>query len=426
MTAVKRKLLPVVALACVLCLCLALVPTPVEARSAADVQAEIEAKKDQLEQLEAKINDGKSDKAAAQAAIDEYQQEYDSLLGLIDEQDKLINSTEGELDAKGDELAETIVKLQENKEKYEKRLVAIYKTNHQSVLSVLLNVDSFSEFIQMLDALQRISKNDTAMLEELMVEREKYENQQVDLEDTITDLTGKMDELQANRDWAAAKVGEMQVLADSAEAQIAEGEQEKQYTAEDIARLNAEAQEILAETLRLSSSTGDGSVRQTANGPVNPGGEDTNSGGDNGGDSGNSGGNSGGNTPPPSGGILAWPVPTHTYISSYYGDPRANTGWHYGIDFPAPQGTTIVAAAPGRVVKANYHSSYGNHIVIDHGDGLTTLYAHCSQLFVGAGTNVTTNQPIAAVGNTGDSFGAHLHFEVTDGGGRVNPLGYLM
>lgn len=433
---VKTKMLVVVAIACVLCLCLPLAPTPVQARSAEDVQAEIEAKKNQLDGLEAKINDGKNDKAAAQAAIDEYKQEYESLMDLIDEQDTLINSTESQLDEKGDELSETIANLQENKELFEKRLVAMYKANHQSVLSTIFSVDSFSEFFQLLDALQRISKNDTALLEELVEERERYENQQVELEGTIDTLTAKMEELQANKDWAAAKVQEMQILADNAQAQIDAGEQEKQYTADEIARLNAEAQAIFAQAEALSSSAGDGSERQTANGSGGGSSETTpppanSEGGNSGGDS-SDGGNSNSTpdppptpNPPTTGGSLLWPVPSSGKISSYFGDPRANTGYHYGIDIPAGQGANIVAAAPGKVIVATYHYSYGNYIIIDHGGGLRTLYAHCYQLYVGVGTPVTTGQTIAGVGNTGESFGNHLHFEVHDGGGRQNPLNYL-
>lgn len=437
--AIYKKLLSFVSLACVFCLCMALAPTPVQARSAEDVQAEIEAKKQQLDQLENTINDGKSDKATAQAAIAEYQQEYDNLLGLIDEQDSLINSTEDQLDTKGDELSKTNEKLQENREQFEKRLVAIYKSNDKSVLSAILSVDSFSELIRLVDALQRISKNDTALLDTLVTERENYEKQRTDLEGTIDDLTVKMEELQANRDWAAAKVQEMQILSDAADAQIQEGEQQRQYTAEEVAQLQAEAAAIFAQAEALSSSKGDGSERQTAGGSggssnENQGGGE-NSGGNSGGDNsgGNSGENSGGTDPAPptnpnpGGGIkgsLAWPVPGRSYISSYFGDPRANTGYHYGIDIPAPQGTSIVASAPGTVKVAEYHSSYGNYIIIDHGDGLRTLYAHCVQLYVSAGQPVTTGQSIAGVGNTGDSYSAHLHYEVHDGG-RQNPLNYL-
>lgn len=116
-------------------------------------------------------------------------------------------------------------------------------------------------------------------------------------------------------------------------------------------------------------------------------------------------------------------------VSSSYGvrhDPfTGRLARHTGLDIPAPHGTPILASGGGRVVSAGYKGAYGRAVVIDHGDGLSTLYGHASKLLVRAGDVVMPNQQIALVGSTGRSTGPHLHFEVIRRGVRVEPRQYL-
>ena len=97
---------------------------------------------------------------------------------------------------------------------------------------------------------------------------------------------------------------------------------------------------------------------------------------------------------------------------------------HEGIDIAAPSGTPIRAAAAGRIIYTGYMSGYGNITIIDHGNGLATAYAHQSAFYVRSG-NVSQGTAIGAVGTTGNSTGAHLHFEVRVNGSPVDPMGYL-
>ena len=122
-------------------------------------------------------------------------------------------------------------------------------------------------------------------------------------------------------------------------------------------------------------------------------------------------------------GALCWPLPGHTYISCHFGEVDAfgNAG-HRGTDIPAPEGTPILAAHSGTVLVSGWNDSYGNQVLLDNGAGLSTRYAHMTQTAVTAGEAVTAGQVIGYVGSTGDSTGNHLHFEVMQGGVRVNPM----
>jgi murein DD-endopeptidase MepM/ murein hydrolase activator NlpD len=128
-------------------------------------------------------------------------------------------------------------------------------------------------------------------------------------------------------------------------------------------------------------------------------------------------------------GPFTWPCPSCNIVSSEYGyrvhPIYGTTKFHSGIDIAASYGATIVAAASGTVVSASYSSSMGNYVMISHGDGLYTVYMHCSKLCVSEGDEVSAGQKIAEVGSTGASTGPHLHFSVRSGGAYVSPWDYL-
>ena len=128
-------------------------------------------------------------------------------------------------------------------------------------------------------------------------------------------------------------------------------------------------------------------------------------------------------------GQLLWPCPSGTGISSEYGvrlhPVHGVYRQHWGIDIPAAYGANIIASDSGSVIISEYNSSYGNYIVIDHGNGWTTLYAHMSSRAVSVGTAVNKGQVIGYIGTTGVSTGPHLHFEVSINGEKVDPVKYL-
>lgn len=129
------------------------------------------------------------------------------------------------------------------------------------------------------------------------------------------------------------------------------------------------------------------------------------------------------------GGKMVWPVIGNYTISSFFGsriDPISGVAsYHKGMDIPAPEGTPVIAANSGVVVRSEYNPSYGNLVVIDHGGGILTYYAHNSKLIAKVGQNVVKGETISEVGTTGYSTGNHLHFEVQVNGAFVDPLDYL-
>ena len=130
---------------------------------------------------------------------------------------------------------------------------------------------------------------------------------------------------------------------------------------------------------------------------------------------------------PISDGSLGWPVSgTVTYGFGYRSAPAYGAStYHEGIDICAPYGTPIYAAESGTVTLSSWYSGYGYAVIIDHGNGMTTLYGHCSSLAVSSGQYVERGQVIAYVGSTGISSANHCHFEVRVGGSAVNPYNYL-
>ncbi|HBI27996.1 MAG TPA: metalloendopeptidase, partial [Peptococcaceae bacterium] len=120
-------------------------------------------------------------------------------------------------------------------------------------------------------------------------------------------------------------------------------------------------------------------------------------------------------------GSLRWP--TGGSITSRYG-PRGG-GFHSGLDIGAGQGAAVGAAAGGTVSSAGWQGGYGNYVLINHGNGVSTRYAHLSSINVSSGQSVSSGQLIGRVGSTGNSTGPHLHFEVIVNGSTRDPLNYL-
>jgi murein DD-endopeptidase MepM/ murein hydrolase activator NlpD len=126
---------------------------------------------------------------------------------------------------------------------------------------------------------------------------------------------------------------------------------------------------------------------------------------------------------------MLWPVPGRSQISSGYKSRRnpvnGRSEFHTGVDIPAPTGTSILAAAAGVCIFSGWQSGYGYVIILDNGNGISTLYAHNSKLVAKVGEKIARGQVVSRCGSTGNSTGPHCHFEVRINGKHTNPMPYL-
>ena len=343
--------------------------------------------KEELAGIEASIEGSRDNVAAAaelRAQLAREKEVVDEMIRLNQEE---IAQTEAALAVKEEEIAQKRQVIYENDQLFQQRLVAIYKMNNANMISQVLTVDSFSELLQVVDALQRISEHDTDLLDMLSQQRAELEAQQAEIDALLQNLNNVYAELANNAGILANNIAAQDTAISQAEAELAAQEVAYEEKEDEVEQARIAYEAMLAATRYMGgSSSGDGSEYV--------------------------------------GGVFTWPVPASYRITCHFGSADPNGNGHLGMDIGAPTGTPIVAAGNGVVITATGHSSYGNYLVIDHGNGVKTLYAHCSSLDVSVGTVVTTGQHIAQVGSTGFSTGPHLHFEVHDGG-RKNPINYL-
>lgn len=363
----------------------ALIPQTVYAETAAErykrLQQELAAINQQIDNYQ----DDKSKALELKRALEEQKALLDEMIAMKQQE---IAETEALLEQKEKELAEKRAVIYENEQLFRQRLVAIYKQNDSSFLAQLLSVESFTELLVVLDMLKRVSVHDTQLISMLNTEREQLEVQQAEVDALLLELQAAYDELAENARILAENIAAQDKRISDADAQIAAQKAAYNETYADLAAAQKEMNSIGSGL--GGSKTNDGSQYV--------------------------------------GGQLGWPVPGFYEISCHFGSPDPNGAPHKGMDIRGNgiNGATIVAAGNGTVIAAGAAgNSYGNYVVIDHGAGIKTLYAHCSSVWVSAGTVVQKGTGIAAVGATGFVTGYHLHFEVLLNNSPQNPLSYL-
>jgi len=284
-------------------------------------------------------------------------------------------------------------------QKYRSRVRDMEENGIISYLELLFDSTSFSDLLARIDFVNDIMRADESSYNNLQKARNDTIDAKEDLELTKLELDGEKAALEDKEAELLEQLDEAHALIRKIEADIEANQALHEQVEAEEDRVQKEINAAIEELKRQQELA----RRQAAQ------------------RSGSSSGGSGGGGWVSGTGQFMWP--TSGTISSNYG--LRNGRQHQGIDISAPHGTTIVAADSGTVVTSTYGAGYGNYIVIAHGNGSTTLYAHMSSLGVGVGTSVSKGQYIGTVGSTGNSTGPHLHFEVSINGSRVNPLSVL-
>nr|WP_211232381.1 M23 family metallopeptidase [Thermoanaerobacter thermocopriae] len=353
-------------------------------------------KADQLQDAKNKLNQIQKTITETKKKKEEVINQKNDIAAQIADLDKKLNVTQQELANVQKRLADITEKLNKTREELEvakqkentqlktmkERIRAMYISGELGYLEVLLGAKDFGDFITRLDVVKRIVDYDSNLFE-------SYKQQRKLVEQKEKELAQMQIEAQNYKNQIISRQRELQLAMASREGLMRDLErQQKLYEQQEDELLKQSKQlEKVIQQLQAKSK-----IKY-------------------------------------SGGKLLWPVPSSSVITSPFGTRYhpilKQYRTHTGIDIAAQTEASILAAADGQVIFAGYYGGYGYAVIIDHGDGISTLYGHNSALLVKEGDTVKRGQVIAKAGSTGLSTGPHLHFEVRKNGVPVNPMDWL-
>lgn len=351
-----------------------------------------------VDEAQKKAEELENQKKAAEKEKDSLASQLNSIIADMNDTKEKLEKKQDEIQKAEDELVQAKVDENDQYESMKKRIKFMYENGNSQLLEILVSSDSIGDLLNKAEYVSQISAYDRDMLIEFQDVVKDVEEKEASLKDEYEVLSGLQDEL-------VAKQNEVQALLDSKKIQLADLEKQIGDNAATLQKLieEAEAERIKQEQQQAAQQAAQQQQQSSGGGSYTPP----------------------STTPVVSGsGQFTNPCPG-AVISSTFGYRDFDGAFHKGLDLAAGEGTPTYAAADGTVVIAGWSDSAGNWVVINHGNGLTTKYMHHSALCVTAGQTVVKGQQIGYVGNTGNSFGAHLHFQVESGGVAVDPLGYL-
>jgi len=399
----------------------------------ADTEDDLEAARNDRDEAEAAAADARAQADSLQGQKDQLTGELEELQGLSDEQweqyqiiaqqyalalEAKVEAYDTYLDAQDD--------LEETKEMFSERVSTMFEYRNKSTLEVLLESDSIAGFFTNMEIITLIADADDQAVDEMQIALDYAEAQSIyalqEAEDMQTIAEEKQEQLQELEDRIGvteAALEDISVSISSYNQMAAEFDAQSAALGDQILALQAELDAQNAPTAApqqdQASDDGDSDSDDSSSDPT-PVPTPT--------------------TPPQGNGTLSWPT-WSTTIRDYFGErvhPIDGTvRMHNGLDIGADFGDSVMAAGSGTVIYVeepvegeNYGGSgYGNYCIVDHGNGITTVYGHMRDVYVSTGESVSTGTVLGEVGSTGGSTGPHLHFEVREWGTPVDPLGYL-
>ena len=368
------------------------------------IMAEDEDLTNQLDSIQQQVNQQNAIKSDAETVIGSVSEQLRQIEGQLRQATTELNTiTEQRVAVENDitlnerQLAEAQKRLEGREAVFYKRVRDIYINGRLSYLDVVIGSKDFSDFANRLEVLKRIIDSDINLISEIKKERAQIEAHKKKLEED----RAKLVELEKA---ALAKQAEIEQKKAERNVVLQKAQNDRAVAMQAIEELNASSAQIgamlkerqaarAAAAAAAAQAAGQGSSYTWVQGT----------------------------------GQLGWPVSGE--ITSPYGY-RVHPIWgttiyHSGIDIGVDEGTPVHAADSGVIVWSGWMGGYGYAVVIDHGNGLSTLYGHNSELAVDEGQSVSKGQVVAYAGSTGNSTGPHVHFEVRENGDPVDPMGYL-
>ena len=433
----NKKIISVIAIIMAVLMLTMLIVSAIPVRAFAEVtQADIDEaqrKKDELvaqrQASQEKIDKLKEQQASVleqKAALDERNEYAKQQLALVQEQIDMYSEMIAE---KKKEVEAAKNREEEQLERYRTRVRAMEENGGYNILTLVFNAESFTALLTSLDDIGEIMESDRRLEDEYIAARQEHERGQAEYEEEKAGLEAKQTELEEEKVELEGLLAEADQLLKELEKDIEKAIREYEIAEAARAAAAAELSNLVAELNRQNQQIANANNNNNANAGGNAGSTGGNTG--NTGSSGNGGLISAGSEGVQGTGSLVWPVPCSHTVTSRFG-PRTHpiTGKytnHNGMDIDGygHDGYPIVACDAGVVVAAKWSDSYGNYVMIDHGNGMQTLYAHMSGMAVKYGDTVTQGQTIGYLGSTGWSTGTHCHLEVYVNGSRTDPEAYF-
>lgn len=361
----------------------------------AEAKKEVDTLKSSLTDVEALKKELEKSKNDLTAYVTELDTQLFTIQEKIEEYTNLIAEKEAQIEVTTQELNDAIARQEEQYEAMKTRIKFMYEKGDALYMELIFSSTSLSDTVNKADYIEALSAYDRNQLDEyvrtgelIALCKEELENEKIVLDEAKQAV--EQEEAAVNTLISEKEAQIVSVSSDISTKEAAIKEYEDMIAAEN-AEIAALEKAVAEEKARLAAENANARIYD--------------------------------------GGMFAFPCPGYKRISDDYGNRIHPTlgieKFHNGVDLAAPSGTPILAAYDGDVVAADYSSSMGNYIMINHGDGLYTIYMHASALYVSKGQSVYKGQTIAAVGSTGRSTGPHLHFSVRLNGNYVSPWNYL-